>query len=212
MNTIIITTHLTEESKKIRGENISTVIGSYNYIEFEKETMKIVVITKNDGDKKEELLTKLKAIKEPYIYLYHQLDLNLDTKFNVSSTESENRPFYEKLLNANFGGNLEGDSALTKDSTTKLTKVEVFNEVWDYFKKKGHEISLEQSKLNFLHFIYNGGKPSNYEGDKLFAEKNLYEMFEDNPYQIDLDMDTDVSKGAEQRKYLIALRNVLLEE
>jgi hypothetical protein len=90
-----------------------------------------------------------------------------------------------------------------------------FNEILKKLKLTDEEIKENidlKSKLDFLHYIYNGGKPSEYEGDKSFAIEEMYKIFEETQYSIDLDMDADESRGADQRKYLIALRNVLLEE
>lgn len=93
-----------------------------------------------------------------------------------------------------------------------IDKLPAILKVLGFTEKEVQEKIVLKSKLDFLHFIYNGGIPSKYEGDKSFAEKDLYKTFEGNPYQIDLDMDADETKGAKQRKHLIALRDVLLEE
>ena len=205
MNTIIITTHSKEEFDNLKGNtNYETVEGQYYFSKFSEEQRQVVVIRKiGQIEPLHLLIDSLTEIVEPKIFLYHQVNLNLNPKFNVSTAGDgvANRSTYQLLLDAQFAGQIN----------TEVKKKD-FDKVWEYFSEKNQKELLERKKTDFLYSIYNGKTPAEFPKEITLTNEitQLYTYFTEHKYEKQWDLDYDESKGAEQRQKLSLLRDALL--
>ena len=204
MMKITIVTHDTE------GE-IRVLFPNYQNAPFQllNENRSISVIRKAKSSDEGQLAEISANNTEGNILLFHlsmqQFKNWLSPKFDIGTKganaelEGSDRWYYEKLLNANKNGIFDWT---------------VFDEVWEHFSKKNNSIFLERNKTDFLYHIYNGGKPSTFKRKADISTfekvKFLYENFEKEAYDKQKDLDSDKSKGAEQRQKLSLLRDALL--
>jgi hypothetical protein len=157
MKTIIILTHVLEEYKSFSGNLPEQIVDDgYAYIEIKNTERAFFILRTNTapitGNSVVEVINK---IDTPKCILFHGINLRLDGQFNVTSANNnDNRNQYQKLIDANFRGDINTDE-----------KQKVFDEVWDWFSN--HE---GMKQFNALKEFFTNIKLSDIGNDTKLAE------------------------------------------